>query len=245
MFDERRRSSGVVVSLLILAFASLAANHWLGKQVIERSCTVGTTRLSADAVHKVLRSVHGKEHRHVALAGIRDSLETIPFVRSAIVYFDGVRGVEALIEERAPVAQVVLTDGSLRYVDAEGVVLPPTTCVVPHALPLLRPDSMHHVPMMVDVLRTAQRELSPHLYASISEVVERAGGDLQIVADHNTWAIGLPEETRYREAFADMNVFWERAVRSGAVPTFAEVDLRWRRHVVITPSRTAGGKGDA
>ncbi len=250
VFDEPRRSSGVVVSLLFLAFASLAAHHWLGKQHIETSRAEGVTRLSHSAVHAVLQQVYGTEYRHVNLADVRDSLERIPFVRTATVYFCGVRGIEALIQERTPVAQIVQRDGSLRYVDADGTVLPPTLCVVPHTLPLLRPDTSSSIATMVRVLLTAQRELSPNLYATISELAERPGGDLLIVADHNTWRIGLPEVQRYREAFADMNVFWDRAVRSGAIPHYAEVDLRWSRHVVVRqagelPQPSAGMKGDA
>jgi cell division septal protein FtsQ len=242
VFDEPRRSSGVVVSLLILAFASLAAHHWLGKQIIESSRSEGDTRLSHSAVQAVLAQVHGAEHRSVDLADVRDSLERIPFVRSAVVYFHGVRGIEALIQERTPVAQIVQLDGSLRYVDADGMVLPATACVVPHTLPLIRPDnpqSSASVATMVRVLLTAQRELSPNLYATISELTERPGGDLLIMADHNTWRIGLPEAQRYREAFADMNVFWDRAARSGSMPRFAEVDLRWSRHIVV---RRSGGE---
>ena len=75
---------------------------------------------------------------------------------------------------------------------------------------MIRPDnpqSSASVATMVRVLLTAQRELSPNLYATISELTERPGGDLLIMADHNTWRIGLPEAQRYREAFADMNVF--------------------------------------
>lgn len=241
---ERRRSSTVVVALLFLTFASLAANHWWNRQPIEHVVTDGTTSLSDASVRAVLMTVHGKKVRDVVLAELRDSVERIPFVRSAIVYFDGVRGVEALVDERTPVAHIVMANGSLRYVDADGVLLPPTSTVVPAALPLVRPDSLSHLPALIRVVNDARSVLSPQLFASISEFVERPGGDVHMIADNMTWRIGVPDGKRCRDSFADMNIFWDQAMRTGVLPKAAEVDLRWRNQVVIRTHTAAATSGE-
>lgn len=237
--DDRKRSSGVVVSLLVLAFASLAANQWHDRQSIERVEVAGATTLSHEAVQQILTTCLQRERRALLLSDVRDSIQTIPFVRSATVYFSGVRGVTAEVQERTPVAHVVLDDGTLRYVDAEGVILPPTARATAQCLPVLRTADLESIPDMVAVLNQARSVLNPNLYASVSEVIEQPNGEVRILADDVTWFMGDPKVTQVRRSFADMNLFWDRAVRGRNLSQYAEIDLRWKHHIVIRNARGA------
>ena len=236
--DDRKRSSGMVITLLILAFASLAANQWHDRQCIERVEVVGATTLSHEAVQQIMTTCLQSERRALLLSDVRDSIHTIPFVRSATVHFSGVRGVTAEVQERTPVAHVVLDDGSLRYVDAEGVILPPTARATAQCLPVIRTADLDDVPHVVTVLNHAREILCPNLYASVSEVIHQRDGQVRVLANDVTWHLGDPEDTQVRRSFADMNVFWDRAVRGRSEARFAEIDLRWKHHIVI---RNANG----
>lgn len=237
--DDRKRSSGVVVSLLILAFASLAANQWHDRQNIECVEVLGATTLSHEAVQQILTGCLQQQRRSLLLSDVRDSIHTIPFVRSASVHFSGVRGVTAEVQERTPVAHVVLGDGTLRYVDAEGVILPATARATAQCLPVLRTADLEAVPGMITVLNQARDVLNPNLYASVSEVIQQSDGQVRILADDVTWHLGDPEVTRVRRSFADMNVFWDRAVRGRTFTRYAEIDLRWKHHIVIRNAQGA------
>lgn len=237
--DDRSRSSGVVVTLLVLAFASLAANQWHDRQSVERVEVVGATALSQGAVEQILSTCLQQERRALLLSDVRDSIHTIPFVRSATVHFSGVRGVTAEVQERTPVAHVVLGDGSLRYVDAEGVILPPTARATEQCLPILRTSDLEAVPGMITVLNQARQVLNPYLYASVSEVIRQQDGQVRILANEVTWHLGDPDVGHIRRSFADMNVFWDRAVRGRNLASDAEIDLRWKHHIVIRNARGA------
>jgi len=231
--DERKRSSGVVLTLLVLAFASLAANQWHDRQHIEDVQVVGATDLSSPAVSAILTDCLKQQRRSLMLSDVRDSIEGIPFVRSVSVYFSGVRGITAEVQERTPVAHVVMDGGRLRYVDAQGVILPPTARCIPHCVPIIRTHDLARVPAIVSVLNQARSVLSTQLYASVSEIIDGGDGELKVLTDHVTWHLGPANAEHARQSFADMNVFWERTLQGGSLPRYAQIDLRWKHHVVI------------
>jgi hypothetical protein len=236
--EERRRSSGLVVSLLILTFASLAAAQWHSKQTIDRVEIIGASDLSISSVQPILDSCLRAKRQALTLAEVRERVESVPFVRAASVYFSGVRGLTAEIEERRPVAHVVLTDGSLRYVDNTGTILPPSDRRTMHCVPLVRTawnviPSAAQLAGFVDVLGVAESTLETSLYQSISEVILERDGTLRVLTDRATWRLGRPDPDEARRAFADMNVFWERMSSRPSMAGSSLIDLRWRHHIVL------------
>lgn len=247
-----RRSSGLVVTMLALVFLGFMATQWYDRQHIAAIHIQGASGLSRSSVSTVVDTLTAKPHRSVVLADVRLALESLPYVRSATVYFSGVRELTVEIEERIPVAHVVHADGSLRYVDAAGAVLPHVTERTSHNVPVLQSTdgsnlSASDVQRVVALLVTGSGVLDPVLYQSISEVrFDRHRGTVEIVTDDTRWRLGRMDADRARGAFADMNVFWNETSQRLNMASISEVDLRWKNQVVLRyHQREQAGEGGA
>lgn len=236
ILEENRRSSGIVISLLIVVFLALFASHWHERQTVEQVEIAGATNLSIRQVQAIADVCLSKPRSNVELADVRMKVEQIPFVKKATVHFSGVRNITVDVLERIPVAYVVLPNGSLQMVDAEGTLLPPTRAVRAFNIPLLRcPNSLTNTTIRraVQVLKCAEATLHADLFQSISEVVIDGDGSVIVLTDRLRWRLGRHEIERVSDAFADMNVFWSRTSGSRLAQNATEIDLRWRHHIVV------------
>lgn len=234
--EENRRSSGIAISLLIVVFLALFASHWHERQTIERIEIAGATSLSVRQVRAIADVCLSKPRSIVELADVRMKVEQIPFVKKATVHFSGVRSITVDVLERIPVAYVVLANGSLQLVDAEGTLLPPTRAVRAFNIPLLRCTNKltnTTIRRAVQVLNCAEATLQADLFQSISEVVIDGDGSIIVLTDRLQWRLGRHEIERVSDAFADMNVFWSRTAGSRLAQNATEIDLRWRHHIVV------------
>lgn len=228
-----------MVALLALIFLSFMASQWKERQRIAGIHIVGATGLSRIAVQHAIDTLLYRKTRTITLASVRQSVEHIPYVRSAAVYFTGVREICVDVRERLPVAHVVRPGGELRYVDDYGTVLPVAQERTAHNVPLLvgasgTTLSAKQVTLMVQVLSQAARVLDPRLYQAISEIrLDPRSHSVDVVTDEATWRLGRLDTERTVEALADMNVFWKDATRSLRLASVDEVDLRWRHQVVL------------
>jgi len=245
-----RRSSGLVITMLALVFLGFMATQWYERQHIDKVEIEGASGLSKASVRSIVDTLAAKPHRGIVLADVRLALESLPYVRSASVYFSGVRELTVEIEERIPVAHVVHADGSLRYVDASGSVLPHVTERTSHNVPVLQSTdgsnlSASDVQRVVALLVTGSRVLDPVLYQSISEVrFNRRQGTVEVVTDDTRWRLGEMDAERARGALADMNVFWKETSQRINMATISEVDLRWKNQIVLRyhqPERVVDG----
>lgn len=238
--EGRKRSSGVVVAVLVLAFTAFAAIRWQERQVIGYAHAVGVTGLSAKAVRVVLDSCLKARRSAIDLATLRDRLEQIPFVSEAYVYFDGVRSVRAVVQERNPVGHVVLQDGGIRYVDVNGTVLPDAQVRTVHDVPLIRQvgDGLLTAAQRrtgSQLLQLARQHLTTVLYESVSEVLigERY---TEMRTQFGTWKFSNPctdnsGDEAIRQAFENLTLYAQRAgMNCGHV---VDLDLRWNKHVVV------------
>ncbi|MBK6760354.1 MAG: FtsQ-type POTRA domain-containing protein [Ignavibacteria bacterium] len=234
-----RRSSGLVITLLGVVFLGFMATQWHDRQLVSNINVVGATGLSRIAVQRAVDTLKSKHLKSLTLADVRTCVESIPYVRSASVYFTGVREMTVEVDERLPVAHVVRPDGSLRYVDAFGVVLPNAVERTAHNVPVLQSTdgseiSSADVQHIVSVLIAGSRTLHPMLYQEISEVrYDRHRHTVEIVTDETSWRLGVMDASRATQAFADMNVFWHETSQRLNMASVSEVDLRWRNQVVL------------
>ncbi|HEX9656596.1 MAG TPA: FtsQ-type POTRA domain-containing protein [Bacteroidota bacterium] len=112
-----------VLLLLLIMAAGIGAHEW------KQQVTVGEIRIEGNAIvlkEEILKKARielGSPLFQVDLAEVRSHIEENLFVRSADVKRDVRGGIAIEVHERKPVAALVV-DG-LRYVDAEGIVLPP------------------------------------------------------------------------------------------------------------------------
>ncbi len=236
---ERKRSSGVVVSLLVLVFVAFAGVHWQQRQVVTQVNLAGVTGLSVMPVRVVMDSCVNQRRGKLDLAEVRDKLLQIPFVKAVHVYYDGIRSVKAEVEERNPLAHIVLPDGSIRYVDEAGSILPSATVRTAHDVPLVR--RADHGQLTVEqrmmasrLLSSAMQNLSTTLYEAISEVLITSQS-IEVITQLGSWKLGLPTSrttnSMLAATFKNLTLFADRTgLRCGHC---ADLDLRWTKHIVV------------
>lgn len=234
-----RRAPGIVVSLLAIVFLGLIATQWRDRQSIGSINIIGATGLSIKDVHAVSDTFSGKQIDKIFLADVREKLELLPYVRSAVVHRSGIRNLDVIIFERKPVGHVVRADGSLRYVDQTGAVLPEAPVRTSHNVPLVRsnngsvlsPTDLVHV---IGLLTAAADMLDPMLYQTISEMrYDRSSKQLVIVTDRTTWKMDSMTDAAAFGGFADMNVFWKNTSSRVDLVHGTQIDLRWRHQVIV------------
>jgi cell division septal protein FtsQ len=247
-----RRTSGLVICLLGLLFLSFMATQWKDRQRISEVNVMGASGLSRLSVQRAVDSLRFRRAKSITLASVRQSVEQIPYVRKASVYFSGVNDLCVDVVERLPVAHVLRSGGILRYVDDQGTVLPVVQERTAHNVPMLHGASGYvltesEVRSLTLLLNDAARVLDPRLYQSISELAyDRRSRTVDVITDDATWHLGGVGSDRATEALADMNVFWKDASASLRLAHVREVDLRWRNQIVLRyrserPQLSSGG----
>ncbi|MBU3742049.1 MAG: FtsQ-type POTRA domain-containing protein [Candidatus Kapabacteria bacterium] len=235
---QQMRGPGVVIALCCVGFLALLATQWQGRQPVGGIVVRGATGLSETAIRAVADTFVDRRMRDVVFADVRDLVERLPYVQEASVYMSGTNRLTIDVRERAPVAHVLMSDGSLRYVDVDGRVLPPPPQLVGLNVPLVRSDgndacTERQLRTAAAMLTAARQHLDEDLMQSVSEVVVDAACDrIDLLAGGVTWKLSGGRTDGFRRTFADMNVFWEQA--SMLLPTSgAIVDMSWQRQIVV------------
>lgn len=237
---ERRlnKTPGIVMTLAGIGFLTLVATQWQSKQTIDSVVVRGASGLSRTAVEAIVDTFRMREVGTVVFADVRGMVERLPYVREANVFLSGVCNLTIDVVECIPVAHVVMPNGELRYVDAQGIVLPPPPQRVGFNIPLIRMKDEGavketDVAAIARIVFTASTMLDPVLYQSVSEVCFDARRRcVDLVADGVTWHMNVSDGKRMKGTLADMNVFW-RQIASRVPPQGAEIDLTWRHQVVV------------
>lgn len=240
---QKMRGPGVVMALCCIGFLALIASQWQGKQRFAGLAVRGATGLSERAIREAVDSFATKQYRDVVFADVRQAVERLPYVRRASVYVSGAHALTIDVEERMPIGHVVSADGSLRYVDAEGNVLPPPSQRVGFNVPLIRAVddracTAEQMRAVAGLIVRAESTLDEGLFQSISEiVVDPATMRTEFRAGGITWKLPAGNTKAIAGTFADMNVFWKQA--SLRLPTEgAIVDMRWKRQVIVRKQET-------
>lgn len=239
---ERRRTPGIIVALLAVGFLGLVGSQWRERQHVSSVVINGVTGLSGEAVRAVADTFQGRQIRTLDFAAIRDLVESLPYVKDASVHLTGVRDLAVDIVERQPIAHVVMEDGSLRYVDADGRVLPPTPVRTAHNVPVLQPTgsgtlTATELKMLATALVEGRQTLDASLFQSVSEVrLDRATHEIVVVTERSNWR--MRSDGDVHRAFADMNVFWVTTGTRLDLAGVVEIDVRWSNQVVLRRSNT-------
>lgn len=229
------------MALCCVGFLALVAGQWQDRQSFRGVAVLGATALSEAAIRNAVDSIAGKAQRDVAFADVRAVVERLPYVRTASVYISGEQALTIEVQERTPVAHMVLADGGLRYVDQDGTVLPLPDRRIGFDVPLIRTSdggtcAAGDVRAIAAIVTEAQRRLDEGLYQSVSEVViNGATGAVDMVAGGTTWRLPSLKHLRVlglRRTFGTMNTFWTLA--SQRLPaTGSVVDLTWNGQVIV------------
>jgi len=177
----------------------------------------------------------------LSLGAVRERLLSHPYVRDARVTRLYPDAVSIGIVERIPVASF-MTNGRIRYLDAEGVVLPYLPGEVPYDLPVISgiPELQRtRVGEAVDnddffeavSILAAALESDTSVYRLISEVDMKNGGDVLLFSSEVAVPIIFGRGEAERK-FTILRTFWEKFVREEGPENLKYIDLRYSDQVV-------------
>lgn len=163
------------------------------------------------------------------------------FVKSVVVSREAPNRISITVQERIPIAAVALDN--IKYLDADGVVLPPAHSENIFDLPVLTGEFQNvefssgkqfnrsDVKEALEILATAQ-QLSDELYHRISEVHLEAGRDIVLYTAES----GVPVIFGRGDAamkLVKFDGFWKEIVPHHGAGELAYVDLRFEDQVVV------------
>lgn len=226
---------GVFLALFVLSL------QWKDSRKVARIDVAGTEIFAEKTIVARAKVPAGTLIDTVSLAGVRARLVSHPYIRDARVsriYPDALR-IE--VDERIPVASFTVR-GAVRYVDAEGVVLPYLESAVTHDLP-----SITGVPELAAAeigeavesesyfealsVLSAALGTDSSVYHLISEVDMKGGDDVVIYDSEGGVTIRLGRGDTVRKLIL-LKAFWDKFVRDAGPENLEYLDLRFGDRVV-------------
>ena len=238
---SRRGAVLMMVLLVILMGVAVLANMWKGDLKAARVTVQGNSIITEEQIRTQAEINNESKLFDIDLFAVRRRIEQNPFIRSASVSREVPNRIAIRIEERVPIAAVVLD--KVFYFDAEGYVLPPTRSENIFDLPVLtglfqrgelvpgRRYSTTNVQDALAILRMAQ-QVGDQLYRRISEVHVEADKDIIF----HTAEFGVPVIFGRGDTAAKLvkfDTFWREFVLHHGAHELRFVDLRYRDQVVV------------
>jgi cell division protein FtsQ len=259
--EPRSKRSALLMVLLAVTLLGVAifANVWKSDLTVA-SVTVAGNSIVAEKEILVLAGISETTKLfEVDLFAVRKRIEQNHFIRSASVNREVPNRITIGIEERVPIAAVVLD--KVFYLDAEGYVLPPVRSENIFDLPVLTGTLQRgeltpgkqcvtaSVRDALDILTVAQK-VSDESYRRISEVHIEGGKDIIVYAAE----FGVPIIFGRGDTAAKLlklDSFWREFVNYRGAQELQYVDLRFQDQVVVrwshgkeemrnTPSKQTG-----
>jgi cell division protein FtsQ len=248
------------MALLIGALlgAAVFANLWKSDLKVATVTVEGNSIVSEKEILTLAGISETTKLVDVDLFAVRRRIEQNSFIRSASVNREAPNRIAIRVEERVPIAAVVLD--KIVYLDGDGFVLPPVRSESVFDLPILTGTlsrgeltpgklcTMLDVREALTVLSIAQ-QVSDELYRRISEVHVEGEKDIVLY----TAEYGVPVVFGRGDTAAKMvklYSFWKEFVSHRGAQELQYIDLRYQDQVVVrwahdkqelnAPVRTAG-----
>ena len=230
----------IPLTLSMIALCALA-REWRESLKLDSMNVRGTRSLAIGAV-TALANVQSKSLLYkLDLMTIRQKIMTEPLLKDVRMNreFPGILEIEVV--EREPIA--ALNCGQMRFVDAEGVVLPYLDGERKLDLPLIigidgiqaerigKPILNKELFLALEIIQQAQK-LDSSIYHMISELDMNRGGDIKI----NSLDAGIPVILGRQDIPRKLlmfETFWTNFVSSGDAQRLKYVDLRFDDQVVV------------
>lgn len=244
--DERppinRGGMVMMVALsLVLISVSVIAMKWRASLKVERIVLEGARTVSAKEVFAAMHVPESAPMFSVDLSEILERVLSQPIVRSAEVSRQFPDKLDIHILEREPVASI--NCGALRYVDADGVVLPDVGLLQKFDLPLISGigglQNMQagkvvlnkEIFAALEICQTAQ-SLDTAISRMISEINMNSGGDIILYSVDGGVPIVLGRGGIERKLLT-LAYFWNNFVATADVNKLKSIDLRFEDQVVV------------
>jgi cell division protein FtsQ len=228
-------TGGVLIALFVLSV------QWKDSRKVAGIDVAGAAIFTAKDVRARAKVSPGSLIDTVSLTAVRSRLVSHPYIRDARVSRIYPGGLRIELDERVPVATFTVK-GAIRYVDAEGVVLPYLESAVTHDLPTIT-----GVPEMASVafgdavedtlyfeaiaILNDALEADSSVYHLISEVDMKNGDDAVIYESERGVPIRIGRGDMKRK-MTMLRAFWDRFVRRDGPGNLEYLDLRFGDRIV-------------
>jgi cell division protein FtsQ len=238
----RRWGIWLLVPLLAgLVVLCLFSWEWKDSLKVQRVSVRGARILTAQQIFALAGVPSSSPMYGIDLFDVRQRILTQPFIKSATVSrsFPNILRIDVI--ERVPIAS--LSGGVLRYVDADGMVLPFVGVPAKLDLPVISGISgtqnarvgdtvaNNDLKQAILVLQTAQ-QIDSSLYHLVSEVNMNGGGDIVLYSTEAGIPIILGRDGIARKLLT-LQSFWTDFVKTDSVSRLQQVDLRFEDQVVV------------
>jgi cell division protein FtsQ len=228
----------LVASTVLLA---VFASEWRQTLKVQRVVVEGTQVLNARQVYELANIPMKMSLYALDLRSARERVLSQPFVKSVSFHrqYPGVLRIR--VTERTPIA--LLNTGQMRFVDAQGVLLPfvpsATKLDVPmisgiegvgKALPGQRFASSE-LTNAIEVLETAQA-VDSSMFRFISEINMNNGKDIMLYSTDLGVPINLGRGEIPKKLLM-LQSFWNGFVKTGSPEKLQSIDLRFEDQVVV------------
>jgi cell division protein FtsQ len=243
--NGKRHSFGgslLMFGLMVATIASVVwANLWKSDLRIADVRVQGTLIVAEKEILALANINKDQKLYDVDLLAAQRRIRQNAFVKSVVVSREAPNRISISVQERTPIAAVVLDN--IRYLDAEGVVLPPAQSENIFDLPVLtgafqngefgsgKQVEKSDVREALEILVTA-REFSDELYRRISEVHLEPGRDIILY----TAECGVPVIFGRGDVamkLAKLDGFWKDVVPHHGAHELAYIDVRFEDQVVV------------
>jgi cell division protein FtsQ len=240
---------------LAFALTSLVviANQWSESLKMDRVVVEGASILPVKDVVALARIQPKSKMSDIDLYDVRKRLLQQPFVKTAVVNRLYPGTVSIRIEERTPIA--LLSGGQLRYVDAEGMVLPYVNSAVTVDIPAIsgvdglqaaeigKVAQQKDLAEAISILQTAQK-VDSTVYHFISEVDMQNGRDVILFSSDVVIQIYLGRGD-FAKKLVTLQAFWSNFAKNADVEKVKSLDLRYDDQVVVKWNQSGGGASRA
>ncbi len=240
----------VLMALLVVVVVSIAmyANTWKETRLVSEVVVEGNRIIPDKDILASAKVPNGTPLFALDLFAIEQRVAKNQFVKSVAVHRDIPHRVRISIEERIPVAAMVLD--KVYYLDADGYVLPPARSQFIFDLPVLSGSLSHsellpgqqtsskNVLEALSLLAIA-REVDEEMYRNISEIRIDGNKDLMFY----TAELGVPVivgRGNFGTKMVTFDSFWREVVARNGAYELQYIDLRYDEQVVVRWSREHG-----
>lgn len=242
----------LLMALLVLALvgAAVYANMWKENRRVSEVVIEGNKIIPAKDILAIAKVPAGSILFKLDLFAIEQRVLKNEFVKSVAVHRDIPNRVRISIEERIPVAAIVVD--KLYYLDADGYVLPPVRSQSIFDLPVLNgslpkselmPGKQTKNKNVLDALHvlSVAMEIDREMYRNISEI--RIDGEKDFI--FYTTEFGIPVilgREQFGLKLVKFDAFWKTMVARNGARELQYVDLRFEEQVVVRYSVLSGAK---
>lgn len=240
--NRLKRPLALMVLLAVVVFSAIVgANSWKEDLKIREIRVEGNNVVPTGEILTLAKVSSSEKLFEVDLYAVQKRVMQNSFIRnvSATRHVPGILTIR--VEERIAVAAVILED--VVYLDADGVVLPPSRSEHLFDLPVvtgtLDPSTLvpgkrvaaANVMEALSILATAHA-IDEEIFMKISEVNLRGTGDIVLYSSE----YGVPVIFGHGDAgpkLVKLNVFWKEFVTRQGAHELLYVDLRFHDQVVV------------